>query len=110
MQMDIQARGFALTDSLRAHVEQRLQFALTRFQDRVVRVVVHLSDVNGPKGRVDKQCNLQVHLRGLPDVIVNDTEADLYAAVDRASERAGRSLGRYLGRTREVFDDRFFVE
>ena len=106
MQLDIQVRGFTLTEGLRAHVEQRLRFALTRFQDRVERVVVRLSDVNGPKGGVDKQCHLQLSLRGLPDIVVKDTEVDLYVSVDRAAERAGRTLGRYLQRARGVFDNR----
>lgn len=106
MQIDIQARGFTLTEGLRAHVERRLRFALTRFQDRVVRVAVRLSDVNGPRGGVNKHCHLQARLRGLPDIVVKDTEADLYVAVDRAAERAGRTLGRYLRRARGVFDNR----
>ncbi|MDX1253120.1 MAG: HPF/RaiA family ribosome-associated protein [Gammaproteobacteria bacterium] len=104
MQIDIQTHGFVLTQGLRTHVEQRLRFALTRFQNRVARVAVHLSDVNGPRGGVDKHCQLQVRLRGLPDIVVKDTEADLYVAVGRATERAGRTLARYLRRARGGFD------
>ena len=96
MQIDIQARGFLLTEGLRAHVEERLRFALTRFHDRVMRTAVRLSDVNGPRGGMDKHCQLQLRLRGLPDIVVKDTEVDLYVAVDRAAERAGRTLGRHL--------------
>lgn len=99
MQMDIQARSFALTEGLRAHVEQRLRFAMTRFQDQMVRFAVRLSDVNGPKGGVDKGCHPQVRLRGLPDIVVKDTEVDLYVAGDRA----GRTLERYLRQARRVF-------
>lgn len=98
MQIDIKARDFVLTDTLRDYVEHRLLFTMARFQDRVCRVTVRLSDVNGPRGGVDKHCHLQVRLRGLPDIVVKDTEAVLYAAVDRAAERAGRTLGRYLRR------------
>lgn len=43
MQIEIRAAGFELTESLRAHVLHRLNFALWRFQDRVVRVSVRLS-------------------------------------------------------------------
>lgn len=110
MQIDIQARGFVLAEGLRTHVEHRLRFALTRFQDRVVRVVVRLSDVNGPRGGVDKHCHLQLYLRGLPEIVVKDTEADLHAAVNRAAERAGRTLARYLQRTHGVFDGCSAVE
>ena len=106
MQIDLQAHDFLLTEGLRVHVEQRLRFALNRFQDRVARVAVRLSDVNGPRGGLDKHCHLQVRLRGLPDIVVRETQADLYVAVDRAAERTGRTLGRYLQRARGVFDSR----
>jgi ribosome-associated translation inhibitor RaiA len=106
MQIDIQANGFVLSEDLRAHVEQRLLFALTRFQDQMMRVAVRLSDVNGgPRGEVDRHCLLQVRLRGLPDLGVRDTQADIRIAVDRAAERAGRTLGRYLRRARGIFDN-----
>lgn len=106
MRVQMQARGFALTQGLRAHVEQRLQFALSRFQDRLTWVTVRLSDINGPRGGVDKLCQLQLCVHGLPDIVVKDTEADLYVAVDRAAERAGRMLRRHLRRAHANFDNR----
>ncbi len=106
MRIEIQARGFALTQGLRAHVERRLQFALNRFQDRLGRINVHLSDVNGPRGGVDKLCQLRLCVQGLPQIVVRDTEADLYIAVDRATERAGRLLRSQLRRAHGGFDTR----
>lgn len=106
MQIEIHAHGFVLTEALRAHIAQRLQFTLSRFQERVMRVVVRLSDINGPKGGLDKHCHLQLRLRGLPDIVVKDTEADLYVAVNRAAQRAGRTLERHLRRARGLSDNR----
>jgi len=102
MQIDIQALDFTLTDRLRAHVEQRLRFALTRLQDRMRRVSVRLSDVNGPKGGVDKRCLVRIKTNGLPDIIVEDTEANLYVAVNRAVDRARRTLERRQWRARSL--------
>jgi len=96
-----------LTEGLHTHVQRRLQFAMSRFQDRALRVKVCLSDVNGPKGGVDKRCRLQIRVGGLPDIFIEDTESQLHVAVDRAVERAGRTLGRQLKRMRGSFDDRF---
>ena len=107
MQVEIHTHGFELTAGLRVHVEQRLQYTLSRFQERVARVAVRLSDINGPRGGVDKHCHLQLRLRGLPDIVIKDTEADLYVAVDRAAQRAGRTLERHLRRARGSFDNRF---
>jgi len=98
MQIDIQTRNFDLTNALRNYVERRLRFALTWADNHVQRIVVRLSDVNGPRGGDDKRCHLLVVLAGLPDVVVKDTEADLYFAIDRAADRAGRSVMRRIDR------------
>lgn len=100
MQIDIQARNFSLTGALRSHVERRLRFALTCFDDHIQRVVIRLSDINGPRGGADKRCHLQVVLDGLSDVVVEDIETNLYIAIDRATDRAGRTVGRRLARQR----------
>ena len=94
MQINIQARNFSLTDALRSHAERRLHFALTCCGSHIRRVVMRLSDINGPRGGADKRCHLQVVLAGLPDVVIEDTEADLYVAIDRATDRAGRTVVR----------------
>ena len=98
MQIDIQARQFSLTDALRSHAERRLRFALTCCDDHIQRVAMRLSDINGPRGGADKRCYLQVVMAGLPDVVIEDTEADLYVAIDRATDRAGRTLVRKIDR------------
>ncbi|RUM92111.1 MAG: HPF/RaiA family ribosome-associated protein [Thiothrix sp.] len=98
MQIDIQTRKFSLTSALRTHAEQRLRSSLTFFNEHIRRVVMRLSDINGPRGGADKRCHLQVVLNGLPDVVVEDIEADLYIAIDRAADRAGHSLARKIDR------------
>lgn len=106
MQIDIQAVDFELTEGLRAHVERRVQFALSRFQPRVTRLIIRLSDLNGPRGGVDKSCSLQIRLRGLPDIVIEGTEMDLYVAINRAADRAERAVGRQLRHRRADFDTR----
>jgi ribosome-associated translation inhibitor RaiA len=59
---------------------------------------MRLSDINGPRGGVDKHCHLQVVLKGLPDVVIEDTEADMYVAINRAVDRAGRTVVRKINR------------
>lgn len=100
MQINIQSHGFTATGALRAHVTRRLQLALGCCADSVSRATVRLSDVNGPRGGVDKRCQIQVRLTTLADVVIEDTEADLYVAIDRAAERAGRTTARHLARQR----------
>ncbi len=106
MRIDIQASDIVLNEALIAHVEQRLLFALSRFQARVVQITVHLSAINGATGAEDKHCHLQIRLHGLPSLVTDDTETDLYVAVNRAAERAGRTLRRTLRRADGIFDNR----
>ena len=80
MQLDIQARNFSLTTALRNHTERRLGFALSARDDHIQRVIVRLSDINGPRGGADKCCHVQVVLIHLADVVIEDIEADLYVA------------------------------
>ena len=101
MQIDIQARNFTLTNALRGHVERRLAFALSTRDDHIQRIMVRLSDINGPRGGEDKRCHIQVVIPHLADVVIEDTEEDLYAAIDRAADRAGRTVGRRLTRQRD---------
>ncbi len=98
MQIDIQARNFSLIDALRSHAERRVRCAMTCCDDHIQRVFMRLSDINGPRGGADKRCRLQVVLAGLPDVVVEDTEGNLYAAIDRATDRAGHTLVRKIDR------------
>lgn len=96
MQTDIQARGFSLTDALKKHVHNRLGFTFSSASDRVRRVQIRLSDLNGPRGGVDKRCLVEVRLDGLPVVVVEDIQSDMYTAIDRAVGRAARTVKRRL--------------
>jgi putative sigma-54 modulation protein len=101
MRIDIQARGFDLTEGLREHTERRLKFALSWACSDVRAVRVCLSDLNGPRGGSDKRCLIQIPMLGAQNVVVEDAQADLYLAIDRAADRTERAIARRLGRLRE---------
>ena len=101
MRIDIQSQGFTLTPALRAHAERRLRFALGATRPEVLRVVVRLSDDNGPRGGEAMRCRVRVAVAGVPDIVIEDAESDLYVAIDRAADRAGRTLVRRLSRRSE---------
>jgi ribosome-associated translation inhibitor RaiA len=101
MQMDIQSQGFVLTDGINDYVTKRLAFGLSHGNEAISRVNVRLSDINGPRGGTDKRCLIEVRLKGAPTLVIEDVEADLYVAIDRAAGRAGRTLARRLSRRRQ---------
>ena len=101
MQTDIQSQGFTLTAGLRDYLMKRLAYNLNHGGEYITRITVRLSDINGPRGGADKRCFIEVRLKHLSAVVIDDVEADLYVAIDRAAERAGRTLTRRLSRQRE---------
>ena len=106
MRVAIQANGFEMTSALRAYTEHRLATALGWARRHMRKLAVWLSDVNGPRGGVDKRCKIQVQLDGGREVIIEELEADLYAAIDRAAERADRAIVRQVERTRHFSHER----
>ena len=98
MQIQIHSDDFALTEGLREHIVRRLSYSLNHGGDLISRIVVRLADVNGPKGGVDKCCGIEVRLKGRSAITIDDTQSDLYVAIDRAAERTGRTLHRRIAR------------
>ena len=96
MLINVHGHGFTVTRAIREHVDKRIRFALARIDHRLKRVEVRLSDLNGPRGGVDKRCLIEVRINRHPPVIVTDVQSDLYTSIDRASARAGRTVMRRL--------------
>lgn len=96
MKVDVHAQGFPLTDALADHTQRRLRFALKHATDRVQQVTVRLADINGPRGGVDKRCSVHLVMNGIPDIVTEDTEADMYVAINRAVDRVGRTVLRRM--------------
>jgi len=96
MKIGIQCRGFSLTGPIAGHVHKRLDFLLGHGIRRVRRADVILSDLNGPRGGVDKRCLIKVSIDGLRPVITEDVQSDLYEAIDRAAGRASRTVAQRM--------------
>jgi ribosomal subunit interface protein len=82
-----------VSDVLRVHVERRLGLALARFADRIGRVIVRFSHADGDASGGHKRCRIEVGLRPRR-LDVEDTDVDLFAAVNHATDRASRSVAR----------------
>jgi ribosome-associated translation inhibitor RaiA len=101
MNLDVQARGFTLTQSLFAAV-RRETAPLSRL-GATHRLRVRLFDVNGTRGGIDKGCLVTLHLSGDKRVLVaTDLDADLYRAIPSAFEKLRRALGASSRRTRAL--------
>src|SRR6476661_8550262 len=102
MDADIRILSMNLTEALQSYIERRLHYSLGRFGQRVGRVRVRITDVNGPRAGADKSCHVSAEL--LPSgktLLQQAVDTNLYAAIGRATEGIGRSFARALGRSRE---------
>lgn len=98
MRTDIRGHQLTISDALRTHIERRLHFALSRFGARILHVAVRLEDINGPRGGVDKQCQIVVALSGAGHVQVEVLDSECMNAVDRATDRIQGVVDREIER------------
>jgi len=79
---------------LRETSEHRVRFVMRRLTWLVPRARVLLSDVNGPRGGVDKRCQLELKTDHSGIVVITAVADDWRVALDQALVRAVRTLVR----------------
>ena len=93
---------FKARDPEAAHLDElaqrRLRFVLRRLAWLVPRATVQLSDVNGPRGGVDKRCQVELSTQHGGVLVVTTVARDWRTALDGALARAARAVVRRLRR------------
>ena len=80
-------------------VESSVTETLKHLEDRITRVEVHLSDVNGNKGgNDDKRCMMEARPAGQKPVAVTDEASTVEEAVHGAANKLKRLLDHHFGR------------
>ena len=98
MQVLFKSRHPQATD-LRDLTERRVRFVLRRLGWLVPRAEVQMSDVNGPRGGIDKRCQVELRTDGAGSVVVASVASDWRTALDDALARAARFLLRLWRRS-----------
>ena len=101
MHVELKTNAVEMVEDLQHRIDRRLRFALARFGDRIGRVVVYLSDLNGPKGGIDKSVRVLTRIDGVGLVVAMVVDSDWIVAVDRAAHRIGQNVARALIRQRQ---------
>lgn len=109
MKPTIVAKGVKLSRRLREHVIHRLNLTLDRKHYSIQAIKVRISDQNGPKGGIDKHCQLHLTLPGLPTVVVTEKGDDIAAMVDQAAHRAAQAIDRLLSRAKSIRHTKYTV-
>ena len=80
---------------------ERVRFALRRLTAMVPRAKVQFSDVNGPRGGVDKRCQVELSTEAAGTVVIASLARDWRTALDRSLARATRVLTRSVQRNQK---------
>jgi ribosome-associated translation inhibitor RaiA len=102
MRIVMRTHGIPRSPELSGHVERRLRFVLARFDERLERVTVLLSDQNAERGGIDKLCAIAVRSHGGAEVRIEREASDLRTAIDLACERVKQTLTRSFARLTDL--------
>ena len=86
---------------LRELAERRVRFVMRRLSWLVPRARVQLSDVNGPRGGLDKRCQIELKTETAGTVVITAIDRDWRSALESALTRASRTLARTWQRTHQ---------
>jgi ribosome-associated translation inhibitor RaiA len=86
-------------ERLEEYVKELIVGSLKRFEDKVTRIEVFLSDENSHKeSQDDKKCTLEARPNGLKPIAVNCQEATIEKAINGAIDKMKASLTTVFGR------------
>jgi ribosome-associated translation inhibitor RaiA len=102
MKVDVRMHNADLADAVRIYATRRILFTLGRLASHIGRVRVRISDTNGVRGGVDQCCNIGVELLPSGKVVLEQVNADLFTAIDRAAERTGQVVRRKIQRRQNL--------
>jgi ribosome-associated translation inhibitor RaiA len=107
MRYELRAPKVMLTAGIRSVIDERLRRSLGRFREWIRGVEVVVTDVNGPRGGIDKQCRVIVRTGDGREVVGSERHESLEGAIAGAVARAAKGTRR---RRRAYRDPRRLAE
>lgn len=76
-------------EGLEGHIEEIINETLSRFEEHLTRVEVHLKDINGSKsdGTPDVRCVLEARMKGKDPIIVTNDADTVHNSVKGAADK-----------------------
>ncbi|MFT5225928.1 MAG: putative sigma-54 modulation protein [Polaribacter sp.] len=110
MNIQVKFRNIKRSSAAIKQVGDRLSLAFTRVQDAIQSVSIIISDVNGPKGGIDKLCRISIRSAHLPDIVITENQPRIGAAIDRCIARARQNLSRKLKQNKQSLQKRMKLQ
>lgn len=99
MNIEIRSTNVQISSALEEHITRKVENAVRAQRERLIRAVVRICDVNGPKGGRDIHCHIVARLRGRT-LVVHDLASDPYEAATNAAARLGELMVSVIERYR----------
>ena len=101
MEITVRTRDLVGNENVRKLVERRIDYAVDRHKNRIGRIAVCLSDLNGPRGGIDKLCQMTADVRGIGTVLITEKGSNLLEAIGNAAGRLGLRIRGAIERQRQ---------
>ncbi|MCG8409033.1 MAG: HPF/RaiA family ribosome-associated protein [Phycisphaerales bacterium] len=95
MKLKVTSQNKAVSDDLVTLVHRQVGYALARFESRIRNISVRLSDLNGPKGGIDKHCKIMVTFRNGDSVVAEVADVEFEPVIHRAVDRVAKRVQRH---------------
>lgn len=76
----------------------KIEMLFAKFKDEITSIDLSIRDVNGPRGGLDKKCQIVVKLRRMEAIVATHDDAVLSKAISRAINKAHRATKRKVRR------------
>ncbi len=110
MDVEVYFGSFKPTQVVRDDVVEMLEDSLSRYEKHIRCVSLNVTDVNGPKGGVDKQCRCVVHLKRMPSIVIQDADESYGHLINRVVERVAFAVSERVDRVKSSFRTRRRLE
>jgi hypothetical protein len=98
MEIVVKGRRVELDEEFEVYAKRRLRFALDRHESFIQRIVVTVTDHNGPRGGADKTCLIAAQVAGMGRVVVEERGFTAVVCLDRGAQRIAYRIARLLDR------------
>jgi hypothetical protein len=89
-------------DEVASRIRKAYDLAFDRFSHAIRNVDIGLTDVNGPRGGVDKVCRVQLRIEPRGAIVVRSSGANCLQAAKGAFEKVKGTLSRALQKRRRL--------
>lgn len=106
MKLNVYFGDLKLSSTAQEEASTLIETSFEHFRTHVRHVNLAFSDVNGPRGGVDKQCRCVVHLKKMAPIVVQDRDKSYVNLLHRVLRRTSHTLSERISLTKQSFRTR----